>query len=175
MSPYTCEKSTFWNELGETLGNSNLPWILLGDLNEVMNEGDRPLWQKKLYMKPVLQSIGAIDLGFNGKHFTWENNQKGRGLIKERIDRAFLDKNWLSMFPFTKVQHLAAEFSDHCPIFICTENREDRSNRPFKFLQAWTTNKQSHQIVHQAWSQETSQLCWSHKLNLSFRHTTRAL
>lgn len=142
-------------------------------MNENEKLGGRPLWQKKLYMKPILQNIGAIDLGFKGKCFTWENNQEGMRLIKERIDRAFMDKNWLSMFPLTTVQHLATEFSDHCLIFVSTENIEDKSNRSFRFLQAWTTDKRSHQIVHQAWKQETCQLLWSNKLDISLRNTTR--
>lgn len=61
-----------------------------------MNESEklegRPLWRKKLYMKPVLQNIGAIDLGFKRKRFTWENNQEGNGLIKERIDKALVEQ-----------------------------------------------------------------------------------
>lgn len=45
----------------------------------------------------------------------------------------------------------------------------------FRFLQAWTTDNQSHQIVQQAWKQETSQFLWSYKLDTSLRNTTRAL
>lgn len=80
--PYTSEKRNFWNQLGAILENFKLSRLILGDLNEVMNEdeklGGRPLWRKKLYLKPVMQSIEAIDLGFKGKRFTWENNQEGR-------------------------------------------------------------------------------------------------
>lgn len=96
-TPYSSEKMVFWDVLGSYITESNLPWLLFGDLNEIMNEneklGGRQFWRKKLYMKPIMQNLGAIDLGFQGKWFTWENNQEGRGLIKERLDKAFADKH----------------------------------------------------------------------------------
>lgn len=101
-----------------------------------------------------MQKLGAIDLGFQGKRFTWENNQVGRGLIKERLDRAFADKHWLLLFPSVSVTHLVKEFSDHCPIFISAEKLSNKGERPFRFIQAWTTDGQSHQVVDYAWNQD---------------------
>lgn len=147
-TPYTSQKRDFWENYGNSISKTKLPWLLFGDLNEIMNKneklGGRQFWRKKLYMKPVMQNLGAIDLGFHGKRFTWENNQEGKGFIKERLDRAFADEFWLLRFPTVSVAHLVKELFDHCPILISMGKRTKFGNKPFRFLQAWTTDGQSH-------------------------------
>lgn len=57
--------------------------------------------------------MGAINLGFNGRKFTWENKQEGRALIKERLDKAMACKDWFELHPSVLVQHLRMESSYH--------------------------------------------------------------
>lgn len=37
----------------------------------------------------TIQDCRLIDMGFQGPKFTWTNGRKGRGNIKERIDRGW--------------------------------------------------------------------------------------
>lgn len=82
--------NVFWDNLEDELRSYNLPWVLMGDLNEVVEEsekmGGRAIWKRRLFFKPCIQALGAVDLGFVGKKFTWENRQTGKWYIKERLD-----------------------------------------------------------------------------------------
>lgn len=69
----------------------------MGDLNEVVEEceksGGRAIWRRKLYLKNCIQALGAVDLGFTGKIFTWENRHAGKWYIKEILDRAVASRD----------------------------------------------------------------------------------
>lgn len=71
--------------------------MLFGDLNEVVNAneklGGKSIWNKKLYLKRFMQELGAINLGFCGRRFMWENGQEGKAAIKKRIDRAVANRD----------------------------------------------------------------------------------
>ena len=41
-----------------------------------------------------------------------------RGLIFERLDRAFCNPEWNALFPDSSVQHLPRSRFDHCPILV---------------------------------------------------------
>lgn len=99
---YIGEKEEFWKEMEARVELINNPWLLFGDLNKIVSSleklGGRDIWRRKLYLKVFMQELGAIDLGFSGCRFTWENGQEGNASIKERIDRAIVDKGWLNLF-----------------------------------------------------------------------------
>lgn len=109
-TPYNHEKSIFWEDIHVKLNNMLNPWLVFGDLNEITKEenksGGRCFWKKRLYLKPILDHLGAIDLGFVGRKFTWVNNHTREGLIKQSLDRAFADQICLNSFPAASVTHL---------------------------------------------------------------------
>lgn len=100
------------------------PWLVTGDLNEIIDDSERfggwPLHGKKLFLKEFMYHIGGIDLGFCRSKFTLLNEQNGTACIKQRLDRAVSDSEWLRLFPHAIVRHLAMEESDHVPIRIET-------------------------------------------------------
>lgn len=53
------------------------------------------LLQKNTLLKTSDGAYWGKDLGFIGRRFTWVNNHTSRGLIKQRLNRAFADKEWL--------------------------------------------------------------------------------
>ena len=89
-------------------------------------------------------------MGFAGRKFTWLNKQVR--LIKERLDRAVSNLDWLQIFPECFVMNLEITESDHAPILICGKRHEERGHRPFRFLEAWTFAKESAKVVEEAWS-----------------------
>lgn len=93
--------------------DSTLPWVVIGDLNELLSADE-----KHLFFKHFMETSRGIDLGFFGKSFTWENNQEGLACIKGRLDWAVANKDWLELFPLALVKHLRTEESDHCLIML---------------------------------------------------------
>lgn len=149
------DKCIFWETMERTLQTENLPWILIGDLNEIVDNseklGGRDIQGKRLFLKDFMQEVGAVDLGFTGRRFTWTNNHTDSSLIKERINRAVTSPSWVQSCQNATIKHLHFEESDHSPILLNTSGFEEDRNRPFRFIQAWTTDQRSVQIVHDAW------------------------
>lgn len=89
------------------LEDETRPWVVMGDLNEVIGCYEkfvgRPVENQRLFLKEFMQNVGAVDLGFSGNIFTWENKHDRGYLIKERLDRAVGNSSWVSLFGSTKV------------------------------------------------------------------------
>lgn len=84
--------------------------MMIGDLNEIIDEIEkyrgRPVWKRYPFLRHFMHETGCIDLGHMGQHFTWNNGQGGMAMIKERIDRALADHQWISKFPNAIVKNL---------------------------------------------------------------------
>nr|XP_048330864.1 uncharacterized protein LOC125422764 [Ziziphus jujuba var. spinosa] len=119
--------------------------------------------------------VDGSDLGFIGGRFTWDNRQCGQALIRERIDRAVVNKEWIAKFPLSLVEHLVFEESDHCPILIRLGGQEKRVKKPFRFLKVLTTDRSSNYVIEKAWNADIRPGMNCHKLKISFQETTKAL
>lgn len=112
-TPYPSEKEFFWEFIGNQVADCHLPWVVIGDLNEIVtaneNRGGRNIWKNRLFLKQFMDNIGVIDLGFSGKRYTWGNNHEGFACIKERLGRAVVDKKWIEMFQTTFGEHFLTE------------------------------------------------------------------
>lgn len=75
-----------WSNL-ETVANSlGLPWMAIGDFNEVLTvdekKGGGPLdTSRALRFAEMLDNCDLTDLGFIGPRFTWTNLRQHMGLI----------------------------------------------------------------------------------------------
>ena len=54
-----------------------------------------------------------IDLGFQGRKWTFEKKVAGGSFTRVRLDRAFGSTKWCAQFPLAAVEHLTAATSDH--------------------------------------------------------------
>lgn len=75
------------------------PWLCLGDLNAIVspleNQGGRRFCpSSSAGLSTFLESSGAIDLGFVGSSFTWDNGRLGFACIQERLDRCIVSIDW---------------------------------------------------------------------------------
>ncbi|KAF3455682.1 hypothetical protein FNV43_RR00324 [Rhamnella rubrinervis] len=69
------DKKKFWEKMELIIKEERLPWMMFGDLNEIVEE---LIW-------------------VSGRKFTWLNRQEK--LIKERLDRAIADMGWIHLYP----------------------------------------------------------------------------
>lgn len=153
--------------------------MLMGDLNEVTNDedkwGGRNTLKKRLLLKAFMDEVGTMDLGFKGYKFTWDNGREGSAKIKERLDRAVANSDWISLYPSELIEHLRTENSDHMPILIQTTAMENKGIRPFKFLEAWTTDDSSNSVIQEGWNGDTRGGMAEHKIKRALTHTSKAL
>ncbi|XP_021716015.1 uncharacterized protein LOC110683919 [Chenopodium quinoa] len=151
------DKNELWNMLGENSPPASTPWLLLGDMNEVVSQsekmGGRPITnsQGKAFTKWT-DKEGLIDLKYHGPAFTWDNGREGTELIRERLDRALANAEWIKVHPQTQVYHLAKTYSDHCPILVDTNVVNRIFNYPFRCKEAWLENPNFDDFFANAWN-----------------------
>ncbi|XP_074299032.1 uncharacterized protein LOC141630042 [Silene latifolia] len=87
---------TLWTELVNISDNHNLPWVFMGDFNEVTCPSEKhgargiKLNRADLY-KTTFDSCDLIDIGFSGSKFTWTNKLRVNPIL-ERLDRAWVNQ-----------------------------------------------------------------------------------
>lgn len=112
--------------------------------------------QMEMFRKAIREAE-LRDLGFSGARFTWSRGNQQHGRILERLDRALGNKGWCAFFPYSRVIHLTASYSDHAPILIITQRkkligrRRNRNERNTKFEQMWLSCEESYDIIRENW------------------------
>lgn len=76
----TCKSSRqeLWNYLAEIHSNHHLPWLALGDFNEIIAFSDKnggPYTGKFGGLRTWVHNDAMIDLGYQGTDFTWSNGR----------------------------------------------------------------------------------------------------
>ncbi|XP_021829150.1 uncharacterized protein LOC110769479 [Prunus avium] len=131
--PCSIKRATLWEYLSFVADCHNMPWLLAGDFNEMLQLevklGGGPLRRIKGF-KSWFDANDLIDLGFTGQKFTWSNNR-----VFERLDRAICNMSWMGAFLEANVIHLPRTKSDHCPIKINLQScfLPSPRLRPFRF------------------------------------------
>ncbi|XP_075665226.1 uncharacterized protein LOC142634861 [Castanea sativa] len=115
-SPRFHERCILWNNLKNVSNLHDKPWIIAGDFNEVLAEGDKfggrcISFNRSLIFEECIDHSNMIDMGFVGPHFTWTNRRNITDLVQERIDRFFANPSWYASHPNARVTHLTRYLS----------------------------------------------------------------
>ncbi|XP_075077480.1 uncharacterized protein LOC142164157 [Nicotiana tabacum] len=105
-------RNIIWNNL-EKLNETYVgPWLVGGDFNDVLMSdvkwGGRPINNTRAsQIWNCINKCKLLDLGFKRCKYNWSNCRKrSTGLIMERLDRCFVNDEWLSIYPNAIVNHL---------------------------------------------------------------------
>lgn len=147
-----------WETLRRLRGVSEMPWLVVGDFNEVMwsfeyfSECERAEGQMAAF-RDALGDCDLMDLGFSGLPFTYDNGREQQANVKVRLDRAVADTGWRDLFPEAAVSHLVSSCSDHCPLFleIKKESWECHKPRIFRYEIMWERLESLAEEVKVAW------------------------
>ncbi len=142
--PRSIDRHKTWTLLCDIKDASSLPWICVGDFNEILwSHGKCGGLPKNItmmtYFREALDDCDLADLGYSGPNFTWCNNQQGIAMIRERLDRGLGNTLWTTHFPNTHVTNLPRIGSDHSPIRVEVDiaARRHRRGKLFRFEAAW--------------------------------------
>jgi hypothetical protein len=148
-------KHLTWDCLRSLYAIVDLPWMMLGDCNEILygaeKDGGNQRPQRCMQaFRDTLSFCNLEDMGFSGDIFTWR-----RGKIRERLDRAVCDPRWAAMFPLHGVINEDFGKSDHRPIRVCTELNDGMHNvsskGPLRFEARWLCEESIESIIQTAW------------------------
>ncbi|MBA0575541.1 hypothetical protein Golob_024180 [Gossypium lobatum] len=119
-------RSTSWDLLRQLSHNQTIPWVVVGDFNEIANsfkkKGRRLRSERQMKeFCEALEDCNLTDLGFTGRWFTWERGRFVSINIKEQLDRGVATLSWVNRFPGYRIEHLSHSFFDHCPLLLDSE------------------------------------------------------
>ncbi|XP_024171787.1 uncharacterized protein LOC112177760 [Rosa chinensis] len=150
----TSERDRSWKLLQDLCDLDSLPWVVIGDFNEILNNGEKidgPVRAER-QMRGFRDALGycdLLDLGFQGCQSTWWNSE-----TQLRLDRAVCTPSWCDLFGYAKVVHLPPSDSDHIPILL-RASTIPLPTRPkhhrFKFEAFWLQHAECNPLVEQAW------------------------
>jgi exonuclease III len=113
-------KLSFLNELIAVHAQMIGPWLVIGDFNLIINDGDKNKprvnrsWMRRF--KSALDSSYLREFKLVGRRFTWSNEQADPTLV--RLDRAFCNSEWDDLHPAAKLLPQSSSMSDHCPLLL---------------------------------------------------------
>lgn len=146
-----------WDLLRQLHSVSNLPWVILGDFNDILSSREKgeglqhPNWLLCGFSKAI-EDCGLSKVDFNGYGFTWQCRVENLEVLEEKLDRAFASHNWKSYFSETKVENLITSGSDHSPILLHIVKLVYRAiDKRFKFENSWLKEAGCKDVVHNAW------------------------
>ncbi|KAL1157920.1 hypothetical protein V6Z11_A08G188200 [Gossypium hirsutum] len=93
-----------------------------------------------------IEGRSLIDLPAKGQFYTWFNSIEGQ-VIRERLDRVLVNKEWLDMFSDSLVFNLFVVGSDHSPIVLTTDRKDRQAPRRFKFELMWADLDECEEII----------------------------
>ncbi|KAL2902110.1 hypothetical protein RDABS01_027192 [Bienertia sinuspersici] len=150
------------------------PWLLIGEFNQIES------LQQKIGGAKSIKGIDAFlewknaclvkEVHYTGIQFTWSNNQENEDQVQERLDKAYINEEWETLFPEAKVWNLPRILSNHGPIILETEAQHKKLKRPYK-MEAWCLTLQDIQRkINQVWSEHV-QGSQMFKLQRKLQHT----
>jgi hypothetical protein len=136
-------------------------WMILGDFNEIVEASEkqggarRPRQQMEAFQR-VISDCEIADLGYKGLKYTWKNCQEDGLFIWERLDRAFANKDWCSLFPTAEVSTEVVVSSDHNSLFLSTSKMQLRKQKKKGFIYdaTWRKEVASKNLVKRVWKEK---------------------
>ena len=121
--PETAKRSDAWNKLRLLNYDSVIPWLCVGDFDEITRQKEKMggVWQPHNQMQlfqDVIDECSFIDLGYVGSKFTWARHFENGRSVWERLDRGLNNNGWFLKFPGSQVYHLQCDSLDHCLLLI---------------------------------------------------------
>ncbi|OMO94917.1 reverse transcriptase [Corchorus capsularis] len=130
-------------------------WCCIGDFNDILDDSEKdggPLKDRRYirYFQDMVEHCQLIDIQFQGQKFTWMG-KRDDFVIKERLDRAFVNPQWLMAFPHSQLLIQPAIGSDHSPVILNSCWQDIKGPRKFKFESYWTDVEDIRSVVKTSW------------------------
>lgn len=105
------ERLELWEELQSVISDGDIPWIIGGDFNVILNEDEKLGGltfdqQKALDFAMFINYCSLEEVKFTGSNYTWWNGRIEEECIFKKLDRILGNSAFLELSPSSKVQHL---------------------------------------------------------------------
>ncbi|XP_060211761.1 uncharacterized protein LOC132639325 [Lycium barbarum] len=167
------------NKLRSISDNYNLPWLITGDFNCIIDPVEKKgcslhRMSKCMEFIQCIMDCELLDACYTGSPFTWCNGWLSDRRVWQRLDRALTNYLWVNTFDTTNVYHLIKTGYDHSPLLIIANSSHRNPIKCFKFLDFWIEEPNFLNIVEQAWSIDVDgSPLW--KFHLKLKNTSKML
>lgn len=153
-------RCALWSELSNLAADQALidkPWAVLDDFNQVLNcrkhsqALDFPINRGMRDFKDCLLSAHLADLTFKGSSYPWWNHNYSNPIAK-KLDRVFVNEDWLNLFPSSIAYFGEPDFSDHSPAGIILNLSRQHRKTPFKFQNMLLQNEEFIPLILSYWN-----------------------
>ncbi|XP_020410870.1 uncharacterized protein LOC109946693 [Prunus persica] len=156
-NPCSRIRESLWKYFDGLACASHLPWLVLGDFNDIASAGEKCGGNLDLGGRSFVEWIDRnqlVDLGFFGAKFTWCNKRNAEGIIWKRLDRGLCNINWRLLFPEAHLSYLPRVNSDHCLVLVSLDSNHypARGCTPFRFQAMWMSHPDFPKFIHANWS-----------------------
>jgi endonuclease/exonuclease/phosphatase family metal-dependent hydrolase len=141
--------------------SSPLPWVCIGDFNEVLHRSEYVGVQERsaahiAAFQEMVNVCGLTDICFSGRCWTFEKKASGGSYCRVPLDRALVSGDWYLRFPGTVVQHLVAAASDHGPILLtwCRADNAQKKRHCFTYEVTWEAHEAFTSSLAESWQQD---------------------
>lgn len=154
-SPIPFVRAELWDHLSQLRSRINVPWVLLGDLNEILHQsevaGGSFCCNKAQLLASMMANCGFIDLDTIGGLFTWRKNISQGRHVRKRLDRCMADADWRLLFQHAMVEVLNPHNSDHNPLLLSCLKCRSHKVKSFHFQAAWISHPLYGTLVDNTW------------------------
>ena len=108
-NPCVTTRRALWNYLDAIRNCFQLPWLVAGDFNEIVNSSEKRggrFHHANSGFGDWIDRNELVDMGFIGAKFTWMTKRGVHEEIWERLDRAVCSMEWRLQFMEGLVRHL---------------------------------------------------------------------
>lgn len=100
----------------------------------------------------VVDDLALTNVKLDRGWFTWSNNKRGHGLVKERLDRFFVSTSWLDNNPFLASSVIKQANSDHDVVMLDTLGRVPKAGMKdprllFRYEACWSNDGDAKEVV----------------------------
>ncbi|XP_056688098.1 uncharacterized protein [Spinacia oleracea] len=139
------------------------PWILSGDFNTILADGDRingcPVTAAETCdFNNFAVSAGLCVLQSVGDYFSWHKGAS-EGKVASRIDWCLGNPAWAMKFSGVPMQYLNFSISDHVPLMISCLPDVPEGGKPFRFLNFLAHHTQFAPLVKAVWDSPGAGSC----------------
>lgn len=113
----------------------------MGDFNIIRNDGERIGGRPRPTIamgefNDFIDAVGLVEVNHEGNMMSWCNGQQGRARSWARLDWTLVNSSLLLDFPSVLLSYLSRKGSDHSPLVVSMEQRNQPYGcNPFKFQQ----------------------------------------
>ncbi|KAL8544723.1 hypothetical protein ACS0TY_005092 [Phlomoides rotata] len=148
------EKTEVWDIIKLTVNqNMDARVCVVGDFNSIRRPEERVGRQEQTDNRDIqrfeefIQQSNLQELPMVGRSYTC---YRPDGSCKSKIDRMFVNTEWLRHWPNQILKGLRRSFSDHIPLVLLSGTK-DWGPRPFRFMNCWLEHPQFKAFFQEKW------------------------